>query len=82
MGKVQFNTSAVRDSAIAQTTIEDFYDQVQLVWDDWMGVSREIMPNIQLRIGHGVSGDGGIEEGWRRLCQGAVGTEEGLVYTM
>jgi hypothetical protein len=82
MGKVQFNTSDVRDAVIEQGTAQGFYNQVQLVWDDWVGVSHGIMPDIQVSLGRGVSGDQGIENAWERLCQGAVGTQEGLVYVM
>jgi hypothetical protein len=81
MGKVQFNTSGVRDAVIAQTSAQDFHDHVQLVWDDWLSVSHEIMPDVQVELGRGVS-DEGIEQGWRRLCQGCVGTQEGLAYAM
>lgn len=82
MGKVQFNTSGVRDAVIAQATAKGFYDDVQLAWDDWISVSHDIMSDIQLTFGRGVSGEEGIEKGWSRLCQGSVGTQEGLVYTM
>ncbi|KAJ5390997.1 uncharacterized protein N7496_002065 [Penicillium cataractarum] len=82
MGKVQFNTSGVQDAVIAQSTAKAFYDDVQLAWHGWVGVSHEIMPDIQLLLGQGVSGDEGVEKGWSRLCQGSAITQEGLVYTM
>ncbi|KAJ5982908.1 hypothetical protein N7481_005007 [Penicillium waksmanii] len=82
MGKIQFNTSGVRDAIITHTTAKDFYDQAQLVWDDWISVSHDIVPDIQLMVGHGVGGERGIEKGWSKLCQGMVGTGEGLVYMM
>lgn len=82
MGKIQFNTSAVRDTAIRQTSADDYYAHVQPVWEDWLRVSHDIMPDIRVTLGRGVSGEEGIERGWSRLCQGSVGTQEGLVYTM
>lgn len=82
MGKIQFNTSGVRDAAIAQSSAQNFHNNVQLVWDDWLSSSHEIMPDVQIKLGRGVSGDKGIEDGWRRLCQGSVGTQEGLTYVM
>ncbi|BCS18072.1 DUF2855 family protein [Aspergillus puulaauensis] len=82
MGKIQFNTSAVRDTAIRQTSADDYYAHVQPVWDDWLRVSHDIMPDIRVTLGWGVSGEEGIERGWSRLCQGSVDTQEGLVYTM
>lgn len=82
MGKVQFNTSGVRDAVIARTSAQNFHDHVQLVWDDWLSTSHDIMPDVQVKLGQGVSGDKGIEGGWRRLCQGCVGSQEGLAYVM
>lgn len=82
IGKVQFNTSGVRDAVIRQVTAQGFYDQVQLMWDGWTGVRHEIMPDIKVSLGHGVLGDQGIENAWKGLCQGCVGTQEGLVYVM
>jgi hypothetical protein len=82
IGKIQFNTSGVRDSAVELTSAQDYYGHVQPVWEDWMRISHEITPDIQITLGRGVSGDDGIEKGWSRLCQGSVGTQEGLVYTM
>lgn len=82
MGKVQFNTSAVRDAIITHTTAKNFYDQAQILWDDWISVSHDIMPDVQLMVGHGVVGHEGIETGWSKLCQGMVGAGEGLVYIM
>jgi hypothetical protein len=82
IGKIQFNTSGVRDSAVELTSAQDYYGHVQPVWEDWMRVSHEITPDIQVTLGRGVSGDEGIEKGWSRLCLGSVGTQEGLVYVM
>ncbi|CAG8924734.1 unnamed protein product [Penicillium salamii] len=82
MGKIQFNTSGVRDSAVEWTSAQDYHDQVQPIWEDWMQVSHETTPDIQITLGRGVSGDEGIEKGWSRLCLGSVGTHEGLVYAM
>ncbi|KAL2814056.1 hypothetical protein BDW59DRAFT_24137 [Aspergillus cavernicola] len=82
MGKIQFNTSGVRDSVIEQTSAQDYYGHVQPVWEDWMRVSHEILPDIQLTLGRGVSSVEEIKKGWRRLSQGSVGTREGLVYPM
>lgn len=82
IGKIQFNTSAVRDSAVEKTSAQDYYSHVQPVWENWMRVSHEITPDIQVTVGRGVSGDEGIDKGWSRLCQGSVDTQEGLVYTM
>jgi hypothetical protein len=82
IGKIQFNTSGVRDSAVELTGAETYYGEVQPVWGDWIRVSHEITPDIQVTLGRGISGDEGIEKGWSRLCLGSVGTKEGLVYAM
>lgn len=82
MGKIQFNTSGVRDSAVELTSAQDYHDQLQPIWEDWMQVSHETTPDIQITLGRGVSGDEGIEKGWSRLCLGSVGTQEGLLYAM
>lgn len=74
MGKVQFNTFGVRDTVIEQDIAQGFHDQVQLVWDHWTRVSHEIMPDIQVSLGQGVSGVQGIENRWQRLCQSGVST--------
>jgi hypothetical protein len=40
------------------------------------------MPDMQINVGKGITGSGGIEGGWERLCRGYVGTTEGLVYKL
>jgi hypothetical protein len=81
IGKIQFNTSGVRDSAVDMTGAQDYYGHVEPAWEDWLRVSHDITPDIEITVGQGVSGEG-IMKGWRRLCQGTVGPQEGLVYTM
>ncbi|OQD87108.1 hypothetical protein PENANT_c006G06631 [Penicillium antarcticum] len=81
IGKIRFNTSGVRDSAVELTSAQNYYDHVEPVGEDWLRVSHDITPDIQASLGRGVSGER-IEKGWSRLCQGSVGTQEGLVYIM
>ncbi|KAF5857283.1 hypothetical protein ETB97_006008 [Aspergillus alliaceus] len=82
MGKIQFNTSAVRDAAVQLEGAQEYYSCVNPVWEKWVGISHEIAPDIHVTLGRGISGNEGIEKGWSRLCQGSVSSREGLVYLM
>ena len=82
LGKLQFNTSAARDDAIKLVGAENYYRKSRQAWNEWLQVSHEIMPDIEVTFGRGVSGPEGVEDGWKRLCEGSVGAQEGLVYLM
>ncbi|KAH8703141.1 hypothetical protein BGW36DRAFT_368879 [Talaromyces proteolyticus] len=82
LGKIQVNTSGIRDAAIRAVGAETYYQKVDPVWDDWLKVSHSIMPDLQIVWGDGVSGEKGVEYGWKRICGGEVGAQEGLVYRL
>ena len=81
-GKLQFNTSTVRDAVMDQIGVNNYHARVQAIWDEWLRKSHELMPDIQVVVGHGASGAEGVEGGWTRLCEGSVGAQVGLVYQM
>ncbi|KAJ6010036.1 hypothetical protein N7522_005052 [Penicillium canescens] len=81
LGKVQFNTSGVQDTVIERMGHEAYFAMKDALWDEWLSERHLSVPGMQIVWGKGVLGDG-IEKGWKRLCRGQVGAEEGLVYKL
>jgi len=81
-GRVQFNASGVRDAVTKSVGAQKFQENTHTVWEEWLQVSHDIMPDMRLVFGTGISAEDGIQAGWERLCQGLVGPEEGLVYKL
>ncbi len=82
LGKVQYNTSGVQDRVIECRGAKAYFESVEPLWDQWLRTRQRSIPDMRIVWGKGISGAGGIEEGWTRLCQGRVAAEEGLVYQM
>ena len=82
LGKIQYNTSGVQGTVMQSIGAEFYFSTLDSLWDQWLRDRPLSMPDLRLDWGHGISGAGGIEGGWTRLCQGRVGAEEGLVYRM
>ncbi|CRG89254.1 hypothetical protein PISL3812_06290 [Talaromyces islandicus] len=82
LGKIQVNTSGIRDAALRAIGSKAYFESLAPVWDSWLDSSHSIMPDIRMVWGDGVSGETGIEQGWTRLSRGEVGAQEGLVYRL
>ncbi|KAM3074778.1 hypothetical protein ACMFMG_008194 [Clarireedia jacksonii] len=82
LGKIQFNSSAVRDAVITLSSPEAFAESVKPVWAKWVSESRKLIPDMQIKMGKGITGSDGIEGGWERLCKGRVSPTEGLLYKL
>lgn len=77
---VPYNASGVQNKAVQLKGVEAYSNTLSLLWDQWLRDRHYSIPDMRLVWGKGVSGSGGIEGGWERLCQGRVGPEEGLMY--
>jgi hypothetical protein len=82
LGKVQFNTSGVQDRVTGSVGANAYFESVESLWDQWLRTRQRSMPDVKIIWGKGVSGVGGIEGGWTRLCEGRVAPGEALVYQM
>lgn len=82
LGKVQFNASGVQDTVMQFNGAEAYFDHITPLWNQWERTRHRSIPDMQIVWGKGISGAGGVEGGWERLCQGRVGAEEGLVYRL
>ena len=80
LGKVLFNTSGVQDTILESVGAEAYFATKSAQWEKWLDVRHLSEPGMKIVFGSGVSGAGGVEGGWERLCHGQVGAEEGLVY--
>lgn len=81
-GKVQLNTSGLRDSAIEAEGEQAYHRSSAMAWNEWLDSRHRSVPNMDVALGQGVSGEKGIESGWKRLCQSSVGAQEGLVFRL
>ncbi|KAJ5708531.1 hypothetical protein N7488_008332 [Penicillium malachiteum] len=82
LGKIQCNTSGMQDSAIDSLGVEKFFQTISASWEKLLNERHSWAPDLKIVLGHGISGDRGIEGGWTRLCRGEVGAEEALVYRL
>ncbi|KAJ5555682.1 hypothetical protein N7535_008116 [Penicillium sp. DV-2018c] len=82
LGKIQYNTSGVQDTILASGDAEAYFAKKSAQWEKWLDGRHLRVPGMQVVFGQGVSGAGGIEGGWEKLCNGQVAPEEGLVYKM
>lgn len=77
LGKVQFNTSGVRDRALEAAGAAEYSRALDEAWERFY---RENGPgDISLRRLAGVEGVGGIEGAWKDLCEGKVTPGIGIV---
>lgn len=82
LGKIQFNTSGVRDTLMESMSRAKFFKVLNEAWRQWLADRPTSVPDMNLVWGKGVSGADGLEGGWNTLCQGQVKAEEAMVYTM
>lgn len=80
LGKVQYNTAGVADSAVAAQGVESFYGEEDKVWKKLLSERHQVTPDLRVVWKDGVSGADGIEGAWDLLCNGKVGASEALVY--
>ncbi|KAK1979529.1 hypothetical protein LZ30DRAFT_690600 [Colletotrichum cereale] len=77
LGKIQFNTSGVRDRALKAAGAAEYTRALDEAWERFY---RENGPgDISLRCLTGVEGAGGIEGAWQDLCNGKVTPGIGIV---
>ncbi|GKT92699.1 hypothetical protein CT0861_03027 [Colletotrichum tofieldiae] len=77
LGKVQFNTSGVRDRVLKAVGAAEY---LRALNESWERFYRENGPgDINLRRLTGVEGAGGIEGAWQDLCDGKVMPGIGIV---
>ena len=78
LGKIQLNSSGVRDQAMRLESEESYFEKLSSTWDQWRkdGGAR----GMEICWGHGIGSDEGIEGGWTQLCEGRVKPGMGLVY--
>ncbi|KAJ5625485.1 hypothetical protein N7510_001794 [Penicillium lagena] len=82
LGKIQFNTSGVRDTLMKSMSPAKFFEVLNEAWRQLLADRTTSIPDMNLVWGKGVAGTNGLEGGWDALCQGQVKAEEALVYTM
>ncbi|KAJ5183783.1 hypothetical protein N7492_001399 [Penicillium capsulatum] len=80
LGKIQYNTSGIEDSLLQTMGMGAFYETLDAKGKQMRDDRQQWLADIKIVWGRGVSGTGGIEGAWDRLCQGQVGSNEALVY--
>lgn len=80
LGKVQFNTSGVRDRAIEASGPSKYVLDLDEAWARFYAENG--LSNIEIKYHVGVEGPLGIEGAWQRLCDGKVSPTEGVVVKM
>ncbi|TAQ87670.1 hypothetical protein B7494_g4021 [Chlorociboria aeruginascens] len=82
LGKIQFNTSGVRDTAMEREGTAAYFEKVALLQSQWNTDVPKFVKDMKLVWGKGVKGEDGIEGGYERLVRGEVAPHEGLVYRL
>ncbi|GAB7324428.1 hypothetical protein MBLNU13_g08359t1 [Cladosporium sp. NU13] len=78
--RVQMNTSEVREAVIETIGAAAYFEGVEVGWKGFR--ERGGCGGVRIEVGRGVGGDGGLEEGWRRLCAGQADGVGGLAYLL
>ncbi|KAK2024713.1 hypothetical protein LX32DRAFT_704723 [Colletotrichum zoysiae] len=80
LGKIQFNTSDVRDRALEAVEAAEYLRALDEAWERFYRENGQ--GDIILRRLTGVEGPGGIEGAWQDLCDGKVAPGIGLVVNL
>ena len=80
LGKIQLNTSGLREAAIGKEGVEVYFSGMLKEWDVWLGAGGA--QDMQIVCGEGIRGEKGVEGGWRQLCEGRVETNTGMVFRL
>ncbi|KAI9785102.1 MAG: hypothetical protein M1816_000513 [Peltula sp. TS41687] len=80
LGKIQLNTSGLRDIAMKLQGEEDYFGELNATWDRWL--DDEGPGGMKIVWGRGLGGDQGVEGGWKKLCDGRTVADEGLVFQL
>lgn len=80
IGRVQYNTSGVIDSALVARGAEVLYEELAQEWEKLLSKRHLTFPDLEIIWKDGVNGADGIEGGWDLLNNGKVGASEALVY--
>jgi hypothetical protein len=70
LGKIQSNGSGQRSGAMAQLGEERYFEEMFQQWREFR--ENGGFPGMRLKWGAGMLGEGGIEGGWKRLCEGTL----------
>lgn len=74
------NTSEVREAVIKAIGAGAYFEGVEVGWKGFC--ERGGCGGVRVEVGRGVGGDGGLAEGWRRLCAGEADGVGGLAYLL
>ncbi|KAK3399338.1 hypothetical protein B0T20DRAFT_197885 [Sordaria brevicollis] len=77
LGKVQFNTSGVRDRAMEVEGAEKYFDGVEECWKRCYG--EKGLGEVKFGRYEGVEGEKGVEGAWKALCERRLKANEGVV---
>lgn len=80
LNKYQFFAPGIRVAVLSSHDREADLENTNRLWEEWQNEREKATPGMKIVWGDGVDGEMGIEGGWTRLCQGKVGSEEGMVY--
>lgn len=80
IGKMQYNTSGVRDRVLEREDAESHWSTYWEAWDRFLADTA--VADVEIVLGNGVQGEKGLEGGWDALCAGRVVGNKGLVYLL
>lgn len=78
LGKVQLNTSGVKDRALERRGAKFYYSDMMKGWEKW--IESGGLEGMRLDLGNGIGGSDGIEGGWSNICKGNVDGDVGMAY--
>ncbi|KAL8847082.1 MAG: hypothetical protein Q9221_007869 [Calogaya cf. arnoldii] len=76
-GRVASNASSARDKAVERIGAEGYFDGLERAFEE---VMERGGLGLEVEVGRGVEGEGGVEGGWKRLCEGRVDGRMGLAF--
>ena len=79
---IQANTSGLRDLAMEKMGEEKYFQAMTDAWQVVKGRKEGPIPGLGLSWGEGMTGENGIEGGWKTLCAGKVTADKGLVFKL
>jgi len=76
-GKIQMNTSDVREAAIGKLGAASYFEVLEEGWKGF--VERENMKGLKLELRNGVEA---FEAGWTKLCEGRGAEVDGMAFRL
>ncbi|KAF2721034.1 hypothetical protein K431DRAFT_269611 [Polychaeton citri CBS 116435] len=78
--RVQMNATGVRDSAMKELGEEVYFQRLEGWYKGY--TARGNLDSMELEIGHGIDGPGGLSKCWTTLCEQETSPSRGMAFRM